>query len=418
MKISKYSIGIGDRFGYEAKSQLRAIIEANQKFVEITPVWNKSFREHSITKTKPYDTRWAADKAVAALNWTGPYFIDADHINRSNVKEFIEYSDFFTIDVAEFIGKKNDKVKLKKAITENSKLIGEISIPNIERAFQLSANELDIIIEKYLPAITEAGEIYRLIESAKGSDNFVTEISMDEVMDPQSPIELFIILSLIASENIPLQTIAPRFTGRFNKGVDYVGDISKFEKEFEEDILVIAYAIEEFGLPANLKLSVHSGSDKFSIYSIITKIINKYDKGIHIKTAGTTWLEEVIGLAMVGGEALKLMKIFYREALVRRDELCAPYAQVIDIDFEKLPSIDEVEKWNGDKFSNSLRHNPDHSDYNPNFRQLIHVSYKVAMEHEEEFNFYLTKYADIVGQQVYENIYNRHLVKLFKEDDQ
>jgi hypothetical protein len=418
MKISKYSIGIGDRFGHEGKAQLRAIIEANQKFVEITPVWNKSFREHSITKTRPYDTRVAADQAVEALNWTGPYFIDADHINRSNVNEFIEYSDFFTIDVAEFIGKKNDEEKLRKAIVENSKLIGEISIPNIEKAFQLGSTELKIIIEKYLPAITEAGEIYRLIERAKGSDNFVTEISMDEVMDPQSPIELLLILSLIASENIPLQTIAPRFTGRFNKGVDYVGDISKFEKEFEEDILVIAYAIEEFGLPANLKLSVHSGSDKFSIYPIITKIINKYGKGIHIKTAGTTWLEEVIGLAMAGGEALELMKTFYREALVRRDELCAPYAQVIDIDFEKLPSFDEVEKWSGDKFANSLRHNPDHSDYNPNFRQLIHVGYKVAIEHKAKFNFYLTKYADIVGQQVYENIYNRHLVKLFNEDGQ
>lgn len=418
MKISKYSIGIGDRFGHEAKAQLKAIIEANKKLINIIPVWNKSFREHGITKTKPYDTRVAADKAVQELNWTGQYFIDADHINMSNVNEFIDHSDFFTIDIAEFIGNKNDEGKLIEVLNQNSKLIGEISIPNIAEAFKLSKNELEIIIKKYSPAITEAGVIYRFIESKKGKDKFITEISIDEVLEPQSPMELLIILSLIAYEKIPIQTIAPRFTGKFNKGVDYVGNILKFEKEFEEDILVIDYAIREFGLPENLKLSVHSGSDKFSIYTIISKVINKYDKGIHIKTAGTTWLEEVIGLAMAGDESLKLVKLFYNESLSRIDELCAPYAQVIDINIEKLPSINNVKKWSGDKFVNTLRHIQDNSDYNPNFRQLIHVGYKVAVEHSEEFNLYLTKYSDIVGQQVYENIYNRHLCKLFNKNEQ
>lgn len=224
-------------------------------------------------------------------------------------------------------------------------------------------------------------------------------------------------MSLVASENIPIQTIAPRFTGRFNKGVDYVGDISKFEKEFEEDILVIDYAIQKFGLPKNLKLSVHSGSDKFSIYPSIAKIINKYDKGIHIKTAGTTWLEEVIGLAMAGGEALELVKLFYYEALSRIDELCAPYEQVIDIDIDKLPTKLEVENWSSKKFSDTLRHIPDNPDYNPNFRQLIHVGYKVAVEHNEAFTSCLTKYADIVETQVYENIYHRHLERLFVKNE-
>lgn len=415
MKISKYSIGIGDRFGHQAKAQLKAVIDANRNFIEITPVWNKSFREHGITNTNPHDTRVAADNAVKELDWTGPYFVDADHINLSNVDGFIEYSDFFTIDVAGFIGKKNDKEKLKKAINENSKFVGEISIPNSQQTFLLSQDKLETIVEKYLPAITEAGRIYRFIESKKGTANFITEISIDEVEEPQSPIELLLILSLIASENIPIQTVAPRFTGRFNKGVDYVGDISRFEEEFEQDILIIDFAIQEFGLPNNLKLSIHSGSDKFSIYPVVAKIIKKYDKGIHIKTAGTTWLEEVIGLALAGDEALDLMKVFYREARSRSEELCGPYAQVIDIDLEQLPSIDEVENWSGEKFANTLRHNSGNSDYNPNFRQLLHVAYKVAAERQEEFNLYLTKYADIVGQEVYENIYNRHLVKLFSD---
>ena len=162
------------------------------------------------------------------------------------------------------------------------------------------------IAYKYLYATQQAAKLYRYIAGKKGADNLVPEVSMDEVAEPQTPVELFFILSMLASENLPLQTIAPKFTGRFNKGVDYEGDIRQFEKEFEEDLLVIDFAIKKFGLPENLKLSVHSGSDKFSIYPIMGKLIKKYHKGIHVKTAGTTWLEEVIGLAASGGEGLEM----------------------------------------------------------------------------------------------------------------
>jgi hypothetical protein len=98
---------------------------------------------------------------------------------------------------------------------------------------------------------------------------------MDEVDAAQSPVELFFILLMIKQYGIPAQTIAPKFTGRFNKGVDYVGDASLFRKEFEEDLLVIDFAVLTFGLPDNLKLSVHSGSDKFTIYPIMGELIKK-----------------------------------------------------------------------------------------------------------------------------------------------
>ena len=110
----------------------------------------------------------------------------------------------------------------------------------------------------------EAGRIYRHIAAAKGEGRFITEVSMDETDSPQTPPELLVILAAIADEKIPMQTIAPKFTGRFNKGVDYVGDLVQFEKEFSDDLAVIAFAVRKYGLPANLKLSVHSGSDKFS----------------------------------------------------------------------------------------------------------------------------------------------------------
>ena len=120
--------------------------------------------------------------------------------------------------------------------------------------------------DTFLGAVREAAAIYKHIASAKGEDNFIAEVSMDEVENPQTPVELFFILQMISHYGIPAQTIAPKFTGRFNKGVDYVGDAEQFRKEFEQDLLVIDHAIKTFGLPDNLKLSVHSGSDKFTIY--------------------------------------------------------------------------------------------------------------------------------------------------------
>ena len=413
MELGKYSFGVGDRFNHEGEAQLKALMKANEKGIEVTPVWNKSNREHNIVHSEPVGTRKEADSAVKALGWTGSYCVDADHINLSNVDRFIDHSDFFTLDVAMYIGNPSDAESVA-AFKASCKALGaEIVIPGISEPIVVSEEVLDVVAGKYLAAVKEAGKIYRHIESVKGKGNFITEVSMDEVEAPQTPVDMFFILKMIAEEQIPAQTIAPKFTGRFNKGVDYVGDVDQFTREFEQDVLVIDYAVKNFGLPANLKLSVHSGSDKFTIYPIMAEIIKKYDKGLHVKTAGTTWLEEVIGLAVADGEALDAAKHIYTAALGRKDELCAPYADVIDIDNSKLPSAEEVAGWNSEKYANTLRHIPGHPDYNPNFRQLIHVGYKVAAEMGEKYTGLLEKYADIVGACVEENIYDRHLKRLF-----
>ena len=161
----------------------------------------------------------------------------------------------------------------------------------------------------------KAGEVYRKVENAKGAGNFIPEVSMDETDRAQSPVELLIILAAIADEGIPVQTIAPKFSGRFNKGVDYVGDVAQFEREMALDVAAIAYAVKQYGLPENLKLSVHSGSDKFSIYPGDSRTMKRFNAGVHLKTAGTTWLEELIGLAEAGGDGLALAKEIYAEAL-------------------------------------------------------------------------------------------------------
>jgi len=414
MEFGKYSFGIGDRFNHEGEAQLRAIINAVNRGIDLTPVWNKSDREHDIVHSEPEGTRHEADSAVKSLGWEGQYFVDADHINLTNVDRFIEHSDFFTLDVAAYIGNESPHEEVatfkKSCGTPGEKII----IPGITDAIVITDDLLEEVAGKYLAAIKEAGKIYRHIESVKGAGNFVTEVSMDEVEAPQTPVDMFFIMKMIADEKIPVRTIAPKFTGRFNKGVDYAGDLKKFEAEFEQDILVIDYAVKEFGLPVDLKMSVHSGSDKFILYPVISKIIKKYDKGIHVKTAGTTWLEEVIGLAVSGGEGLIVAKEIYSRALARKEELCGPYADVIDIDDSKLPDTETVAGWSGEKFAGTLRHIPGNPDYNPDFRQLVHVGYKVAAEMGEKYTTLLKKYSNDIGKCVEENIYERHLKRLFE----
>ena len=224
----------------------------------------------------------------------------------------------------------------------------------------------------------EAGRIFRHIAERRGAEGFITEVSMDETDAPQTPPQLLVILAAIADERIPIQTIAPKFTGRFNKGVDYVGDVAQFEKEFNDDLAVIAYAIREYHLPANLKLSVHSGSDKFSIYAPIRRALRKHQAGVHLKTAGTTWLEELIGLAEAGGAGLELAKEIYANAFAHRDALCEPYAAVIDIDYSGLPAPAEVAGWTAEQYTSALRHDQSNPGFNPNVRQLLHVGYKEA----------------------------------------
>ncbi len=413
MKLEKYSFGIGDRFGRQGKAQLAAIIKAKGNGVNITPVWNKSNREHTIIGTTPQDTRWEADEAVSACGFKDSYFVDADHIGLKNVDAFIEPSDFFTLDVADFIGHPAQKNDIHTFIEKHSKFIGSVAIPGIDETLEITEQQVQGIAGKCLLAIKEAGKIYRYIEAAKGTNNFITEVSMDETDQPQTPVEMLFILAAIADEGIPTLTIAPKFTGRFNKGVDYVGDVDMFSKEFKEDVAVVDFAIKEFNLPGELKLSVHSGSDKFSIYGPIAKTLKQFDAGLHLKTAGTTWLEELIGLAMADGDGLALAKDIYAKAVSRIDELCGPYATVIDIEKTKLPAPETVDKWDANAFASTLRHDQSCDKYDLNFRQLLHVAYKIPAEMGQRYFDALNKYADIIAQNVTENIYDRHIKPLF-----
>ncbi len=413
-QLAPYSMGIGDRFGQQGTAQLEAFrLLAAHEGVTVVPVWNKSNREHTLIGTTAQNVRDEADAAVHDAAWPAPYFVDADHITVKTVDPFVDASDFFTLDVADYIGETLSESEIYAFIGRHETLIGTHAIEGLEQPLTLTRHHLAECLRTTLFAVRQAGRLYRHIAEIKGSHDFVTEISMDETELPQTPEMLFVILAAVADEGVPVQTIAPKFTGRFNKGVDYVGDPQAFAAEFDADVCVACEAVRRFGLPASLKLSVHSGSDKFSLYPAIAQTLVRRNAGVHVKTAGTTWLEELIGLAKSGGDGLAVAKEIYRMALSRFDELCAPYATVIDVQRERLPRLDEVEGWSAGRFAATLKHVPADTQFNPEFRQFMHVSFKVAAELGPRYLNALRTCQPVVARHVTENLYMRHLRPIF-----
>jgi hypothetical protein len=411
--IETYTLGMGDRFARQGKAQLQAIANARALGIDVTPVWNKSNREHAIVGTEPASVLAEAQAAAVALDWRGGFHIDADHINFGTVGRFIATSDFFTIDVADDVAKTATSDSIESFVDSQRGMLGWLSIPGVREPVMIDESLVRTTAVKFLRAIQEAGRIYRHIAAQKDAARFVTEVSVDETDLPQSPAELLLILAMIARENIPAQTVAPKFSGRFNKGVEYVGTVAEFEKEFEADLCVVAFAVHEFGLPPTLKLSVHSGSDKFSIYPVINRLIKKRDAGLHVKTAGTTWLEELIGLAEAGGDGLSIAKEIYARAATRFDELVKPYAPVVNIAPKCLPSPKEVAQWTSAQYVAALRHDQTCPSYNLHFRQFLHVSFKIAAELGNTYTNALAAHESIIARNVTDNLFARHIQPIF-----
>jgi hypothetical protein len=176
MNLEKYSIGIGDRFGMEGAAQLRSLVEAKKLGVDIVPVWNKSNREHTLIGTSPENVRREADAAVKELGWRASYYVDADHIGIATVDKFIASSDFYTIDVADYIGKPATKESIDHFLRDMSKFKGTLQIPGVDAAVEVTDALLADVAGKYLYAIEEAGKVYRHIVAKKGENGFVAEV--------------------------------------------------------------------------------------------------------------------------------------------------------------------------------------------------------------------------------------------------
>lgn len=412
--MKAYSLGVGDRFGQEGEAQLSAILKAKEKQgIEVTPVWNKSYREHKITGTSPLEVKIEAENAVKALNWKGSYYVDADHINLRNVDPFIPYSNFFTIDIAEYINHPSEESEIKEFMRDYKSYFGKVSVPGINHVMTIDQAKVEETVHKFMYAIKKAGNVYHHILKKKKAKPFITEISMDETVNPQSPSELLIILAMIHQQEIPIDTFAPKFPGDFYKGIDYVGEISKFKDYFNHTLSILSYTKDLFGFKSNLKLSIHSGSDKFTLYPIMRTAIKKYKMGLHLKTAGTTWLEEITGLIKGSQKAFNLIKKIYKNAYEQCDDLIIPYDAVVNINKNNLPKPNSVKSWTEKTFFNALNHDPSNPKYNQDLRQLFHISYGVVSNFRQKFYKALRDNKEIISRHVVQNLYERHIKKLF-----
>ena len=413
LHLAKYSVGMGDRFAHQARAQLAACQKALAAGVEVIPVWNKSHREHQILGSRPESVRAAAEAAVRAAGWDRPWHVDADHVRAEIVEPYLACCDYFTLDVAEVIGRPAPSELVEAFVHRHPELEGRLDFPGLTQPLQVGRADLERAARHYLLAVQAAAAAYRRIAAAKGPGTFITEVSMDETDHPQSALELLVILVALADAGVPVQTVAPRFVGRFNKGVDYVGDLARFEQQLLDLVAVLDWARTCYGLPANLKLSIHSGSDKFSLYPVLHRALRSRGAGLHVKTAGTTWLEELQGLIESGGAGLQLARDLYAEALTDLEGLCAPYAAVIDIDRRRLPTAEEVRRWSAEQFAAALRHDPHHPAFNPHLRQLFHVGYKLAARKGRSFLDLLEQHNGYIAERVTTNLYERHLRPIF-----
>jgi hypothetical protein len=409
MILSKFSIGVGDRFNHGAPAQLAACRQMLDLGIEVVPVWNKSHREHTIIGSEPASVRKAADAAVVAAGWTLPYHVDADHIGLATVDGFLDSSDFFTIDVADFIGQAAPEADINAFVGRHPELIGTFEIPGISEPLEITRDDVAHTAATFLFAVQKAAEVFRYIESRKGPDSFIPEISMDETVSPQTPPELLVILAAIADLEIPIQTIAPKFSGEFHKGVDYIGDPQIFAREFDEDLCVIAHAVAAYGLPQNLKLSVHSGSDKFSIYPCIRESLQKRNAGVHLKTAGTNWLEELIGLAEADGEGLAIAQRNLRP-------VTRPHRRTLRTIRHRrrhrpLPTPPRRHRllMERRRYADALRHDQACPSFNPHLRQLLHIGFKIAAEMGPRYIAALEACAPSITRNTTANLVDRHL---------
>ena len=150
--IDKFTFGVGDRFAHQAEAQLRAFQLLADQGVQVTPVWNKSNREHLIVGSEPAGTRAAADAAVSKLGWSSDYLLDADHINLETVDRYLPHCDFYTIDVADDIGTPAAPEEISAFIDRHPELVGTVVIEGIEDPLEISREDVERTARQFLKA--------------------------------------------------------------------------------------------------------------------------------------------------------------------------------------------------------------------------------------------------------------------------
>lgn len=283
------SFGFGDRLGLATPGHIAAV--RGTKFASIFA--QQSVRENARTGRTPQQVMDDARRAVDAAQWDGPWGADADHLKTlEDLPPFVEAGyTFFTVDPGEYVDNSADtdsldilRQKIKGFNWEElaGLYLHEDAKPGWGR---FDGESLMRATVKYGKAIRHAVAMFKRLSEMKAEFDF--EMSVDETDSPTTPLEHFFIASEVTRLGVRFTSLAPRFIGRFEKGVDYIGDLNSLDAELAKHAAVTAH----FG---TYKLSLHSGSDKFSVYPLIAK---HWGERIHVKTAGTSYLEALRVLA-------------------------------------------------------------------------------------------------------------------------
>ncbi len=290
------SVGCGDRLGVATPGHVRAVLDG-----DMFPVFaQQSIREMQRTDRTPQDVIDDATWGVFMTDYRGGYGSDADHLKNTNVIDQAIESGFvgFTLDPSDYVDNAAHTDDLETLRQKYAALPwdGLATTPEstlTQYAGASIAGEIDNVTVyraacKYGAALADTLQMSRHIERRMGDREYDLEISVDEAEVPTSPFEHYFIASEFGRLGVRFHGLAPRFVGRFEKGVDYIGDLATFASDFEAHAK-IARKLGPY------KLSIHSGSDKFSIYPAIAAYANPY---VHLKTAGTSWLEALRVIAL------------------------------------------------------------------------------------------------------------------------
>jgi len=286
------SFGFGDRLGLAGPGHLAA----NRRGSFAPILAQQSIREMTRTQRTPAEVMQAARDAIASAGYTGKWGADADHLKTAeDVRTTAEAGfRFFTIDPSDFVDNRADTLSENALRTEIASMEAEGILPvdwqsrYLGKSYEVEGHTLIMEEEKlirsmvkYSRAIHHARMMADAIAAANRDRNYEIEISVDETETPTHSLEHLFIALEIKRLKIPVISLAPRFIGEFEKGIDYKGDLEAFEKSLQVHTAIA----RQYG---PYKISIHSGSDKFSIYPSIGRICGNL---LHVKTAGTSYLE-------------------------------------------------------------------------------------------------------------------------------
>jgi hypothetical protein len=336
------SFGLGDRLGVAGPAHLRAMRASGFAVV----LAQQSIRELERTERTPTEVLDAASWAVLQEGWRTGFGADADHLkNPADVNRMAAAGyTMFTIDPGDHVVDAADAMsasELEEALTttpwDRLETTQSEAIGRYEDRLQDVGGELRLEPDagavrrawlKYGAALAHTAEMARHIATTMGDRPFEIEVSVDETASVTSPFEHFLVASELARLGIRWVGLAPRFVGAFEKGVDFRGDLDLFRSEYRRHS-VIADALGPY------KISIHSGSDKFSVYREIGRLGG--DR-VHVKTAGTSYLEALRTVAECAPDLFREVLEFARS--LYEDERRTYH---VSAELERVPAAAELD---------------------------------------------------------------------------